>query len=316
MAEAQGFLLDAKGVERLKKLLTAWETGRLNQTQPQMPVSAGEPVVIYLGQTTEDIDALTGDTPGSGSVELYSIDDGGDLADMDLEDTAYNLFAADIPDDSTVAMVREPISGNLVIVATSDNLFPLTVETTNNGTGDSTVTTPGVGTLLVDQASGLKWNGTSLQAQPASDTHAGVVTTGTQTFAGDKTFEGVVTALQFVDTPRVQIDAGSGDVPGSLYYGVYGPTTNRRLTLVCSEAGSVAQTVAIGDIHTDGDSYSAYGLTLEGPLAGPYPAFALRTQSAGTLLVGQSGTFFDGSVVTGGIITSVATVSSFDGGSF
>jgi hypothetical protein len=88
----------------------------------------------------------------------------------------------------------------------------LEVYTIVPGTGDTDVDIPGILVLAVDQSSGLKLTnpatyGGTLSAQPASATHAGVVTIYAQTFAGAKTFKNNVTVVGNVEL----------DVPSSSY---------------------------------------------------------------------------------------------------
>jgi len=82
------------------------------------------------------------------------------------------------------------VANNLVVPSPA-----ITVKGTNPGTGDSTITLTGITTLDVNEGSGLSVGSVSgteavISAQAASTTHAGVVTTGTQSFTGAKTFDG------------------------------------------------------------------------------------------------------------------------------
>lgn len=97
----------------------------------------------------------------------------------------------------------------------------LAVNTTNNGTGDTTVTNAAVTTIQIDQASGLKevsGGGTvTLSVQAATSTHAGTVTTANQTWVGIKilgtTGAGIAGAIGFNDN-AVNVTAFDNTVGG------------------------------------------------------------------------------------------------------
>ncbi len=60
-------------------------------------------------------------------------------------------------------------------------------------------------------ANGATLSGTALNLQPASASFGGVVTTGIQSFAGEKTFNNNVTAPQFLGTTNPGVNFGIGD---------------------------------------------------------------------------------------------------------
>ena len=104
-------------------------------------------------------------------------------------------------------------------------------------------------------AQGLTITGTSINLQPASASFGGVVTTGTQTFAGDKTFTGAITASNLSGTNTGDLVNGlSGSLTGGrVPYANGTATLTDSATLVFS--ASTGLNVALG-------TYSATNLTI------------------------------------------------------
>jgi hypothetical protein len=89
----------------------------------------------------------------------------------------------------------------------SNNRFEILPQTGSGGGGGGGVTTVGTFDFQPPNANGLAIVSTSIYAQSADATHPGMVSTGTQTFAGDKTLSGATT-LSALSTGIVH--SGSG----------------------------------------------------------------------------------------------------------
>lgn len=140
---------------------------------------------------------ITSTTPTSGmypcKIQLYDYVNGW----SDLDDAWYlPANAGEVPTAERRFARRVALKDSdsrLVFAADHFVPTPLTVATTNPGTGDSTVSTAGVTTIQVDQGSGaylveVSAGVVKVGTHPASTTHAGVVNLTTQSFTGIKTF--------------------------------------------------------------------------------------------------------------------------------
>src|SRR5438105_4622542 len=107
------YALSEEDCERLRRLLRAFEDGRLDVLLRPRPTPLDGPIWCRMGQTSADIAALSGSTPGSGTVELYQLDPTASyvMLDTHVSETAYNLSDAIVKSGTTVVAVREPISG-------------------------------------------------------------------------------------------------------------------------------------------------------------------------------------------------------------
>lgn len=153
-------------------------------------------------------------------------------------------------------------SGGFNIVATDD--INLTADTTDiigelqftdgsqgngkvltsdaNGVASWATPASGVTTMAAigssPNANGATISGSTLTLQPASGSFGGVVTTGTQTFAGDKTYTGAVTVTSLVagSGGTASID-GAGNIMGAnLFSGTYTPTITNGTNVQSSTA--------------------------------------------------------------------------------
>jgi hypothetical protein len=107
------YFLDNDDANRLKRMVQSYELGRLNQGYEGSPRPLPGPVETWVGKTTTSISAISGSTPGSGSVELYSLSSGS-LVDQSLSITVYNIGST-IADGKYVLLQRDPISGSFFV---------------------------------------------------------------------------------------------------------------------------------------------------------------------------------------------------------
>jgi hypothetical protein len=111
------YLLSDDSAEILAEMVAAYRGGRLGggaQTAPPPPARIDD----YLAVTTDTITAASGDTLGSGPVLLRQAAESGTdwvLEDSEVEETAYNPAESAIPTGTQVQLIREPISGKLLV---------------------------------------------------------------------------------------------------------------------------------------------------------------------------------------------------------
>lgn len=143
--------LSAEDVERLRKLLAAYETGELKVGQPQdlVPiVNVGESVPTYVGITQEEIEAVFDTAPGTGDVKITALVPP-DLTEKDFIVEACNFSSSPIASGSYVALIRDPYSGKYFIT-TGGGGFPKVIE----GTLDEALTVGGSADVTVWDAFG------------------------------------------------------------------------------------------------------------------------------------------------------------------
>ena len=97
------------------------EQSRSERTAAQrVPVSPAVVQGIYIAKTKAGgIDAVTGSTPGSATVDLYYINDSGALTDTGQDITAYNI-ASNAVDATTFIQVKQEIYSGKYIVDFED----------------------------------------------------------------------------------------------------------------------------------------------------------------------------------------------------
>jgi hypothetical protein len=183
--------LDDEDIIRLRRLLDAFEAGRLDADPPDDRGPFLPTLETRLGRTLTSIAARSGATPGSGDVDYTSVDGvSGDLVTADTTDTAYSLSASIIPAGTYVALAREPYSGQL-FVSNVDSAPGFEVSDVTN-TPDFT----DLHEIITDATEGLHWTQTGPEAltsqvelhlHPASVTQTGAITAIAQTLAGIKT---------------------------------------------------------------------------------------------------------------------------------
>lgn len=109
---AEYFVLTDDAADRVKKMIGSFEGGALTPPYQGSPRPLPGPVETWVGKTTTTITALSGTTPGSGTVELYNLSNG-TLNDQGISLTLYNLGSS-IASGSWVLLQRDPISGNFL----------------------------------------------------------------------------------------------------------------------------------------------------------------------------------------------------------
>lgn len=106
--------LTMEEVTRLKKLLGAFENGRLFTDDPPRHRATAAPIEAYIGQTTSSVTVPSGSTPGQGTAQLYAFTQitGGVLTGSGVTKTVYNVGNS-VASSSWVTLQRDPYSGNL-----------------------------------------------------------------------------------------------------------------------------------------------------------------------------------------------------------
>jgi hypothetical protein len=168
---------------------------------------------------------------------------------------------------------------------------------------DGTPAYPSAATIFVNRTTGVGLNASTatIEGVPATATQQGVVTTGTQTFDGTKTFSGGIVTSNITASGTGQFAAvvitdgvGGGQLtPTATLFGqewlfagnVYGGI------LLAPDSGTISQAALVG-----------YG--------GLVPSWAI-VNSGGTKLVGAWGTLVDGSAVSGGLITTIGSSGGY-----
>lgn len=105
------FGLTDRDVERIRKLLNAYEQGRFNQKPTPLRSPTGVAVDCYIAVTEEAVPAN-----GSGSASLHTVEDDGTTTDRNFTITIWNLTENIIPAHELVYLIREPFSGRYVAI--------------------------------------------------------------------------------------------------------------------------------------------------------------------------------------------------------
>jgi hypothetical protein len=123
MLHANSYFLDEAALDRLKRFIGQYTAVGFNNQPTDFATDLGPPQPIYLGVTASTITAMSGTTPGSGPVNIYTLQDNatnGNLAWQQAtvdQVTAYSLATGTIPSGTTVNLIRDPLSGYYVIVS-------------------------------------------------------------------------------------------------------------------------------------------------------------------------------------------------------
>lgn len=151
--------LDDGDLDRISKLLDAFESGRLN---PSVPTPSkrppGAPIETRLGQASSDIPALSYGTtggadswggtyraiPGGGFVTPYYLDTDDTPQPLvptgEPDYTVYNLFPVKFYQGDWVLLIRDPISGQYFVVAVGPHLISSSASGGGGGNGVGVVT--------------------------------------------------------------------------------------------------------------------------------------------------------------------------------
>lgn len=136
---------------------------------------------------------LSGSSSGTntGDVSLTAVGSSPSANAASLSGQTLTLQPADGTNPGVVTAGAQTIGGN--------KTFSGSISASNlSGTNSGDITLTAVGSS--PDANGATLSGQALTLQPADATHPGVVTTGTQTLAGDKTLSGTTTVGQLIDS--------------------------------------------------------------------------------------------------------------------
>ena len=106
--------LDNQSLHVLREIVAWWIARRRGGKTNGRRVTVSA-LPAYIGKASSAIPALSGTTPGSGSVTIYKINDAGTLEDAGFSETAYNLASVQVESDTWLQMKREIHSGKLLI---------------------------------------------------------------------------------------------------------------------------------------------------------------------------------------------------------
>lgn len=142
-------------LDRISKLLDAYESGRFNTSvqptaRPRLP-----PLETKVGRATTDIPAMgqafgSGSFsntlegfPGSGLVDIYYLDWLGTfamLAGPETGITVWNIYPTKILKDDWVILCREPVSGQYFVASTYAHIAGSTSGSTGSGNSVQVIT--------------------------------------------------------------------------------------------------------------------------------------------------------------------------------
>lgn len=253
------------------------------------------------GQILVTTKPITGGGGGGGVTSVGTIDSQVATSDgASIHSTSIYMQSASASVPGLVNNTTQTLSGN--------KTFAGTIAASNlSGTNTGDVSLAALGSA--PSASGASLSGQILTLQPADASHPGLVSIATQTFAGDKTFSGTITASNFSGS-------SSGTNTGDVTIATFGsaPTNNgatlsgQALTLQPADAthpGSITAGVqTIGGAKTFASTISASNLsgTNTGDItitaAGSTPA------AAGASLSGQALTLQPADATNPGLITA------------
>lgn len=207
-----------------------------------------------------------------------------------LEENAIITGYAESSADRNSWILKAPNTAGIATItpgASGITLAGSVTSGTNSGTNTGDVTLTAVG--AAPSANGATLSGQALTLQPADGTHPGVITSGTQTIGGAKTFSGAISASNLSGTNTGdQTITLTGDITGS-------------------GTGSFATTLATvnNNVGSFGSSTSIPSVTVN--------AKGLVTAASGNVVIAPAGTLtgttLASNVVTSSL-TSVGTVTS------
>ena len=180
---------DDAQVARLKRMLDAFENGRLDNVFAPVPRATIVPLWTSIGKTTEVVSAAAGSLPGSGTVDRWHLDPVGlSLTNTGVSVEAYNPTGSTIASGSWVLLYRDPLSGQWICEPYASASGSLTIRDVLN-----TVTYASIGLVRFDTVQGFVLaNPTAgevnVSLRDADASQPGVVSTVAQSFGGSKNF--------------------------------------------------------------------------------------------------------------------------------
>ncbi len=122
----------------------------------------------------------------------------------------------------TVVINGSAIGGNNAVSIQIQNKEICYIDSSGNlNTASGSAFITSIAAPAAASANGLSVSGTALSATPADGTHPGIVTTGSQTFAGVKTFSSAITASAGVNSDSIQgITSANFTLGNSVYIGM------------------------------------------------------------------------------------------------
>jgi len=126
------------------------------------------------------------------------------------------------------------IPGDVVVVDSNGRLGKTTATISGTNTGDVTLNPIGA----VSNANGASLSGQILTLQPASNTFGGIVTTGTQNFAGAKTFVNTITTQENINLPETTSTAGNITIDGGSWLHNYSSNVSKSNVFLGRNAGN------------------------------------------------------------------------------
>ena len=105
------FGLSADDVKRLQAMLSAFESGSLNQRQNPTRNHRTSPIETPLAKPTDIVGGMSGDRLGMGYVDLCEMANSGNILRTGLSVLAFNMGKAVVYDNDLLQLHQEPISG-------------------------------------------------------------------------------------------------------------------------------------------------------------------------------------------------------------
>ena len=325
------FGFDADQVERLGRLLAAWEAGRFNTSPVPVPTNLGQAIPIYLGNVSTDISAMSSDNPGSGSVDLVMMDpDGLFLAPTGQNITVFNIFEFVVQAGDWIILVRDPGSGQYFVVYPGlipPNMYSGYLTSSDDDDSGSGGTSYDV-TLYNGHAeiSGLVSNDLDTEQYipgPKTFTNDILIDPKDQYPLGDNTAMFLSIATQGSnDTYDDSFDGARAIFYGADYasanIGSHSAGMGGSLRLDSDNTKPLISYFELVDSHVvSGIEYALFNIFSFDPTEIArtiYPSFSVS--GSGTYNIGQYGTDIIGNVYKGGICTGIGTGSSFLNGVF
>jgi hypothetical protein len=212
------------------------------------PANAANPGVITTGvQTIAGAKTFTGAISASnlsgnntGDVTLAAVGAVPVAAGASLVGQVLTLQPANAANPGVMTILAQTIAGAKTFTGaiSASNL-------SGTNTGDVTLTAVGA----VPAATGASLVGQAITLQPASNAFPGVITTGAQTFAGDKTFNGVIAATNLSGTNTGDVTTTLASTGGtSLVVSGTGPALTIKGLLASADNSALSVTANLNDL--------------------------------------------------------------------